>query len=135
MWHVSFWLSAAHHISFLLYRFSVKYRFPFPILRLFTVKSPSVTQRSLSEENAFIKSNNPSPFFFRKIGSNNSYSNWKQFQVFKIATFEFNVTVYYGLWAKCTQLWPLNSGLLPIVMCNHRYLHFLNHDRNKRFNK
>ena len=37
-------------------RFSVKYRFPFPILRFFTVKSPSVTQRSVSQENAYKKS-------------------------------------------------------------------------------
>ena len=33
-----------------------KYRFPFPILRLFTVKSPSITQRSVSQENAYKKS-------------------------------------------------------------------------------
>ena len=37
------------------------------------------------------------------------YSNWKQFQVFKIAKFEFNVTVHCSLWTKCTQLWPLAS--------------------------
>ena len=30
---------------------------------VFTVKSPSVTQRSVSQENAFKKSRNPSPFF------------------------------------------------------------------------
>ena len=33
MWPVQLWLSAAHHISFLLNQFSVEYRFPFPILR------------------------------------------------------------------------------------------------------
>ena len=26
-----------------------------------------------------------------------------------IAKFEFKVTVHYSLWAKCTQLWPLNT--------------------------
>ena len=31
------------------------------------VKSPSVTQRSVSQENAFKKSKNPSPFFFAKL--------------------------------------------------------------------
>ena len=36
------------------------------------------------------------------------YCNWKQFQVFKIAKFEFKVSVHYGLWAKSTQLWALN---------------------------
>ena len=30
MWQI-LWLPAAHHILFLLNRFSVKYRFPFPI--------------------------------------------------------------------------------------------------------
>ena len=29
----------------------------------FTIKSPSITQRSVSQENAFKKSKNPSPFF------------------------------------------------------------------------
>ena len=49
-------LSKAQHISFQLNRFSVKYRFPFPILRgFFTVKSLSVTQRSVSQENAYKK--------------------------------------------------------------------------------
>ena len=46
-------LFAAHHISFVLYQFSVKYRFPFPNFAFFTVKPPSVTQRSVSQENAF----------------------------------------------------------------------------------
>ena len=32
MWHISLWLSDAHHISFLLNQFSVKYTFSFPIL-------------------------------------------------------------------------------------------------------
>ena len=36
-------------------------------------------------------------------------ANWKQFQVFNIAKFESKVTVHYSLWAKCTQLWPLNN--------------------------
>ena len=36
MWHILLWLSATHHISFLLNRFTVEYRFPFPILRLLT---------------------------------------------------------------------------------------------------
>ena len=55
-------------------RFSVKYRFLFPILRFFTVKSPSVTQRSISQENAFKKSKNRSPFLRKSIGSNNSFN-------------------------------------------------------------
>ena len=72
-----------------------------------TVKSPSVTRRSVSQENALKrkKHQNPVTFFLKTIGSNNFvYSNSKQFQVFKIAKFEFKVTVHYSLWAKCTQL-------------------------------
>ena len=41
----------------------------------FTVKSPGVTQRSVSQENDFKRSKNLSAFFFRKvIGSNNSFT-------------------------------------------------------------
>ena len=84
--------------------FLVKDRFPCPILRgFFTVKSPSVTQRLVSQENAFKKSKNPLPFFSKTIGSSNSFT-LEQFQVFKIAKFEFKVTVHYSLRAKCIQL-------------------------------
>ena len=43
-------------------RFSVKCRFPFNFA-FFTVKSPNVTQRSVSQDNAFKRSKHPSPFF------------------------------------------------------------------------
>ena len=39
-----------------LNRFSVKYRSPFPFCVFLTVKSPSVTQRLISQENAYKKS-------------------------------------------------------------------------------
>ena len=61
---------------------------------VFTVKSPRVTQRSVSQENAYKMSKT------RRLFSQNYrleylfYSNWKQFQVFKIAKLEFKVTVY-----------------------------------------
>ena len=63
-------------------------------------------------------------FFSRKtVGS---YSNWKQFQVFKIAKFEFKVTVHYSPWARCTQLWPLKTYLLfkTISICLHFYINY-----------
>ena len=42
---------------------------------VFTAKSPSVTQRSVSQENAFKKSKTRRLFFFRKIiGSNSSFT-------------------------------------------------------------
>ena len=41
---------------------------------VFYVKSPSVTQRSVSQENAFKKSQNPSPFLHKTIGSDNSFT-------------------------------------------------------------
>ena len=45
-----------------------------PNFAFFTVKSPSVTKRSVSEGSAFKKSKNPSGFFFHKtIGSINSF--------------------------------------------------------------
>ena len=55
--------------------------------------------------------------FFRKtIGSNIFffYSNWKQFQVFKLEKFEFKITVRYGLFVKCTQLRPVNVVIVPV---------------------
>ena len=67
MWHLLLWLSDAQHITFTLNRFSVKYRFTFQNLRFFTAKSPSVTHRSVSQENASEKSNNPSSFFPVKL--------------------------------------------------------------------
>ena len=36
-----------------------------------------------------------------------------------IAKFEFKVTVHYSLWAKCTQLWPLNSILFEKKFCRN----------------
>ena len=65
------------HFVHLLNQFSIKYRFPFPILVFFTVKSPSVTQRSVSRENAFKRlkeSKNPSAFLRKTIGSNYSFT-------------------------------------------------------------
>ena len=56
----------------------------------------------------FKKGKTPSPCFRKTINSRNSLiSYWNQFQVFEIVKFEFKVTVHYGLWAKCTQLWSL----------------------------
>ena len=40
----------------------------------FTVKSPNITQRSISQESAFKKSKNPSPFLRKTIGLNNSFT-------------------------------------------------------------
>ena len=45
-----------------------------PNFEFFTVKSPSVTQRSVSQENAYKKSKNPSPFLHKTIGSDNSFT-------------------------------------------------------------
>ena len=41
---------------------------------IFTVKTHTITQRSVSQENAFKKSKKPSPFFCKIIGSNNSFT-------------------------------------------------------------
>ena len=83
VWRVSLRSSVAHHISLQLNFAS------FPKFAFFTVNSPRVIQRSVSQENAFKKEQ-------------------KRLQVFKIAKFEFKVRVHYGQWAKCAQLWPLN---------------------------
>ena len=55
-----------HHISLLLNRFSVKYRFPFQFA-FFIIESPCVIQRSVSQENAFKQSKNLWPFPLKTI--------------------------------------------------------------------
>ena len=61
------------NISFLFNQFLVKYRCPFPILLFFNVKSLSITQRSVSQENASKTSKTPA-FLRKTIGSNNSFT-------------------------------------------------------------
>ena len=100
------WLSSVNHISFLSNQFSVKWRFPFRVLRL--------NYLALLKDR-FLKKNVIKRAKTHRLFSQNCrlklffYSNWKQFQVFKITKFEFKVTVHYGLWANCTQLWPLKD--------------------------
>ena len=87
-----------------------------PNFAFFSIKSPSITQRSVSQEKAFKKSKTHrfffSFFFFflQNYGLKYLfYSNWKQLQVFEITKCELKVTIHYSLWAKCTQLWPLKK--------------------------
>ena len=50
-------------------------------------------------KNMLLKSANIRRLFFTKLFAQIFFrSNWKQFQVFKLAQFEFKVTVPYGLW-------------------------------------
>ena len=87
-------LSAVQHVSFLLNRFLVKCRFPFPFL-----KSPSVTQMSVSQENAW-KKQKAAGFLRKTIGSNNSFTLIANDFRFQIAKIEFRVSLHYCLWAK-----------------------------------
>ena len=43
------------------------------------------------------------------------YSNWKQFQVFKIAKLEFKVTLHYGLWTKMSLKNPFGKVVFQIL--------------------
>ena len=58
---------------FIPYRFSVM-QISLPNFTFFTVKSPSVIQISVSQENAFKKSKNLSAFVRKTIGSSNSFT-------------------------------------------------------------
>ena len=58
---------------FKLIDFQLNTDFPSQVCFL-TVKSCSVTQRSVSQENAYKKSWNPSPFLHKTVGSNNSFT-------------------------------------------------------------
>ena len=107
--------------------------FPFPILRfLLENYLPLFKGRFLKKIliKEFISKSkrkgdgfkNPSPFFHETIGSDNYFTLIKNNQVFKIAKFEFKVTVQYGLSAKSIQLWPLKSNSTNICwLGNHLY--------------
>ena len=56
------------HTTFRFYLFNFQLNTDFPSqFCVFTVKSPSVTQRSVSQENAFEKSKKPVVFFYSKL--------------------------------------------------------------------
>ena len=84
---------------------------------VFTVKSPSVTQTSVSQENAFKKEQKPvgfSPQNYRL--KNNSFTlglveNNFRFSFFQIAKFELDVTVglHYGLRQNAPSCKPLKK--------------------------
>ena len=92
------------HNQFLIYT-----DFPFQFC-IFSAKSPSVTQRSVSQENDSKKSKHPLPFLHETKGSNNSFilveNNFRFLR--KIAKFEYKVTVHYGLWQNASSCDPLN---------------------------
>ena len=75
-----------------------------PNFAFLIVKSPSVTQRSVSQENAFKNSSSKkhSPFFMQTIGSNNYFTLIEKKIGSTIAKFEFKVYMAYG--KKHTQL-------------------------------
>ena len=71
MWHILLWLSNAHHISFLLNRFSVKYRFTFPILRFLPQNNLALLKdrflKKMILKRAKKKKKKKNVAFFRKI--------------------------------------------------------------------
>ena len=66
----------------------------------------------------FQQKEKPLALFRKTIGSNDYLILIEnKFQVFKIATPKFNVTVHTAKWVKCTYLWPLME-LLWIFCCS-----------------
>ena len=87
-------VSIAYHISFLLNRFSAKYKFAFQILRVFYRKIIWRYSKDWYLKKMLLKrTKTRSPFFRKTAGSNNSFTliMWK-------VRFKFEVTVYYSLW-------------------------------------
>ena len=72
MWHNTCDYLPYTMFYFFLIDFQLNKDFPSEFA-FFTVKSPSITQRSVSQEKCYKKSKNPSPFFRKTIGSNNSF--------------------------------------------------------------
>ena len=71
MGHILLGLSDAHQISFLRIRFSVKYRFSFPILRVLSQNHLALLKDQFLMK-MLLKEQKPIAFFCRTIGSNNS---------------------------------------------------------------
>ena len=103
MWHIQSLLSVMHtlhFLSFIIY-FHLNTDFASQFC-VFTVKSPIVTQRWVSQEIASKKS-------LRLFSQNyilllllKTITGFKE-----SVKFEFKVTVHCGLWANCSQLWSL----------------------------
>ena len=80
----------------------IKMQISLPNFAFCTLKSPDVTKKSVSQENAFKKSKKRRFFVCNTIGSNNSFTQIKNnFRFFKIVKFEFKVTVLL--------LWPMGK--------------------------
>ena len=86
-------ITTAHHISFVLLSIFIHSPIPHHNLTFFFVKPPSVTHKKLSSE-MFYKEQKAVAYFQQNYKFKWClYSNFKQFQVFEISTFEFKVTV------------------------------------------
>ena len=105
----------------LLIRFSVKYRIQIalPNFAFFTIKLPFYLKDWFLKKMLF-KQKAVALFPHKTTGSNNSFTlTENNFRFFEIAKFEFKVTVHYGLWVKCTQLWLFkNMNLDSRLSCN-----------------
>ena len=71
MWPIWLWLATVHHIWFLLNKFSVKYRLPFPILHFLPWNHVALLKDRFLKK---ILKKKPSAFFHKTIGSNNSFT-------------------------------------------------------------
>ena len=66
----------------------------------------------------------PLPFLDKTTGSNDSFTLIKNnFQIFKLEKFKLNVTVHYGLWAKCIQFSPHNKHRIEKNDCKVEFKH------------
>ena len=95
---------------------------PFEILRFFfTLKSPGVNERSVSQETAFQKSKKTSRLFSQHYRLKYFFcSNWKQFQVFKVAKFEYmqgNSTLWH-MDEIHPVVTPLKVSFCFVLFCN-----------------
>ena len=87
------------HTTFRFYLLDFQLNTDFPSqFRVFHGKSPSAPKKIGFSRKCFWKEQKPVAFFRNTIGSKFFYSNSKQFQVFKIAKFEFKVTIHYRLY-------------------------------------
>ena len=110
MWKIPLYMCDSYHCNYLPHTHIRLYLIGFQLKRRISLSNFAFFYRKITlallkdrflKKMLLIREKSVSFFFCKTIGSNNFfYCNWKLFQVFKIAKFEFKVTVHYSLWAK-----------------------------------
>ena len=87
-----------------------------PKFAFFSIKSPNITQRSVSQENAFKKEQKPFGFSHRKTSSVASpiCQEGQSERTFPILAFSSRFSLFFSIFTRFSSLFPSFSLLFPI---------------------